>query len=221
MQWAELQLRCSDIDRLAPRTSRQAHLLSAHELVRAGRFCFETERLRFITRRVLLRELLSEYLGYDASLVTIVEGHNGKPELGNDHHADDVAFNCSHSRGLALFGLTRGTRVGVDLERIRPLTHLDEMARSYFLPPERRALGQCAPGARNELFLRCWTMKEAFLKATGEGLARDPATVALQFGVDGLPGVHAVDGMVVTTQWFSLSFSPAPGAVAAVVLQLR
>src|SRR5438094_10495422 len=92
-------------------------------------------------------------------------------ELAPPYYLIGLRFNVSHSKSLGLYAVTRDRRVGVDIERIRPLPDLDEIAERVFSPEERLALRRLPPARRPEGFFNCWSRKEAYGKAIGYGLA--------------------------------------------------
>src|SRR6185436_18214306 len=111
---AWLDPREAQIDRLG-------QALSPDERSRAGSFVFERDRNRFRVSRGVLRHVLAGYLDAAPAEIAFRYGDLGKPELGAIHHKLDVKFNTSHSNNVALFAVTRGRRVGVDVEHIRPV----------------------------------------------------------------------------------------------------
>jgi 4'-phosphopantetheinyl transferase len=144
-------------------------LLSADELDRARRFVRAADARRFIAARAILRRLLATYLGADARALRFEYGRHGKPRLsGAVGHT--LCFSVAHSAGAALFAFVRGRRIGVDLELIRDPAPLD-VARQFFAADELEALLDLAPAERAPAFYRCWTRKEAYLKAKGIGLS--------------------------------------------------
>ena len=147
-------------------------LLSPDEAARADRFHFARDRQRFVGARGLLRELLGCYVDVDPSALLFAYGPRGKPYLAADSRPDRVRFNVSHSGGLALLAFVRERQLGVDLELERPVPEAESIAERYFSPREGAALGRLPPAERPRAFFRCWTRKEAFIKATGDGLSR-------------------------------------------------
>ncbi|MGH7311905.1 MAG: 4'-phosphopantetheinyl transferase family protein, partial [Candidatus Rokuibacteriota bacterium] len=136
---------------------------------RAARFHFPRDRRRFIAGRGLLRAVLARYLGTAASAVRIRGDAGRKPQL---HGPDDggLRFNVAHSEDLALYAVAWQREVGIDVERIRPELDWAALAARFFSPPERAALAGAGAEAA-ALFTRLWVAKEAYLKATGLGLA--------------------------------------------------
>ncbi len=141
--------------------------LSQDERDRAARFRFERDKRRYERRRSLLRLLLGRYLGIEPASVRFRYGPQGKPELAE---SAGLQFNLSHSDGHVLFAFAQ-TQVGVDLERIRADIDVDSVARAVFAPEEMRHLGALPPGERVDAFYRCWTRREAYVKARGQGLS--------------------------------------------------
>ncbi len=189
----EVHVIAASLDEL-PSAARRAWL-SADEVARAERFHFPRDRHRFAAGRGLLRGLLGRYLGLDPAELRFVYGPRGKPGLGPE--ARDLRFNVSHSGGLALLAFVRGRHLGVDLERERPLPEAEEMAGRFFSPRESAELRRLPGADRPRAFFRCWTRKEAFIKATGEGLSRPldafdvtlaPGEPARLLRVEGEPG---------------------------------
>src|SRR5262249_38196538 len=138
----------------------------------------------------------------------------GKPALAGQGRAG-LRFNVAHSEGWALIAVTRGREVGVDLERLRAEVATPEIAARFFSPRECEAL-QALPGPlRAEAFFRCWTRKEAYLKATGAGLsvALDRFAVTLDPGAPAALVEHRDDPDEVK-RW-SLRELPAPPGFAA------
>jgi len=146
-------------------------LLAPDERARAGRFLYEEDRRRYTVARGVLRSLLARYLDVEPAAVEFRYDDHGKPSLAGTPGGRDVRFNLSHSYGWALHAFAIGREVGVDVERVRPDTDIMGVARHSFSPAEVEALTSLPPGQRREAFFNCWTRKEAFIKAHGEGIA--------------------------------------------------
>ena len=142
--------------------------LSARELERASRFRFFGDRACYVASRGALRQLLGIYLQVEPGRVALAEARRGKPFLEDPSRAD-IRFNLSHSGGLTLYAFCRGREVGVDVERMTPGVAEEGLERFFTREEARRITASCGP-ARGEAFFRCWTAKEAILKAAGEGL---------------------------------------------------
>jgi len=198
-----------------------ASLLSAAERERAGRFAFGRDARRFIVGRGRLRQLLGARLGVRPESVELVYGARGKPALANSGR-NSLRFNLSHRDDLAVYALSWGCDVGIDVEAIRPLPDADAVAARFFSRPEHAAYRALEPRDRPLGFFQCWTRKEAFIKALGEGLSHqlDSFDVSLAPGAPAeLLRVEPVPGD--DRGWRLASFFPAPGFVAAVVAEER
>ena len=151
-------------------------LLSAEERARAQRFHREIHRTRFVLAHGALRLILAGYVDEPPESLVFTTGAHGKPGFaeGSRARASGIEFNLSHSDDLALVAVARGRPVGVDLERWSEETEHLELAERFFSPAERDALRALA-GAPDRLvagFFAAWSRKEAYLKATGHGIAR-------------------------------------------------
>lgn len=145
-------------------------LLAADEISRADRFHFAKDRDHFIVARALLRKLLAAYLGVDAAALRFAYAEKGKPSLAAEQPIA-VNFNLAHSQGRALYAFSRGREVGCDLEFIREDLESEKIAGRFFSPAEVETLELVSPELRKQAFFECWTRKEAYLKARGDGLS--------------------------------------------------
>jgi 4'-phosphopantetheinyl transferase len=140
-------------------------LLGADERARAARFRGGRDRLRFCAARAMLRLLLATYSGQAAMALRFNYGAHGKPSLAD---APDLYFNLSHAHEQIILAVAE-VAVGIDVEYRRELA-LEQLAARFFCAPEAAHLAELPHSARHAAFLRLWTCKEAYLKATGEGL---------------------------------------------------
>lgn len=143
-------------------------LLDAEERERAARFKFPAPRNQFVISRALLRQALGRYRRIDARAIRFRTTANGKPELAENC---DLRFNLSHTAGVTVFAVARHRQVGVDVERIRQDTDAIELAERFFSPPEVQWLRSQPAEQLIPTFFSCWTAKEAYIKAQGEGLS--------------------------------------------------
>lgn len=143
-------------------------LLSPDEQARANRFYFQKDRDRFETARGVLRLILSRYLSVPPQDLQFHYSPTGKPSLA-DPIEPSLCFNLSHSEQLALYAVAWRT-VGIDIEQIRSECDYEGIAERFFSPSEQTALSQLGPDLKLQGFFNGWTRKEAFLKATGQGL---------------------------------------------------
>jgi 4'-phosphopantetheinyl transferase len=144
-----------------------ADLLSQDEVERAGRYYFERDRRRFVAGRGVLRQLLGGYLDLPAEQLQFDYGERGKPSVPGV----DLSFNVTNSDALALVAVTRGREVGIDVELQRQESGDNGVAEHFFAVREVATLRNLASELRPAAFLRCWTRKEAFIKARGDGLS--------------------------------------------------
>lgn len=211
----EIHVWAASLDQPQEKVQRLEALLEPAEIERAYRFRFDRHRRRFIVGRGVLRTLLGRYLGVDPRSLGFRYGEKGKPCLAPGWN-EDLSFNLSHSSELALYGFGHRLELGIDVERRRELPGAEDIAERFFSEPERSALRRVAPEAKSEAFFNCWTRKEAYIKATGDGLS-----MALdRFDVTLLPGeparMLAADGdPAAAGRWSMVHLEPAPGYVGA------
>jgi 4'-phosphopantetheinyl transferase len=143
-------------------------LLSRDEQERADRFRIERARKDFVLTRGRLRILLAGYLGMTPQELQFRYGNQGKPVLeGNS----DLCFNISHTDGLALMAFATRRKVGVDVEKLSRKTEAMRLAQRFFSERETQALSSLCGDELQAAFFRCWTRKEAYIKAKGDGLS--------------------------------------------------
>ncbi|MEM8963538.1 MAG: 4'-phosphopantetheinyl transferase superfamily protein [Acidobacteriota bacterium] len=199
-----------------PVVARLRGLLNPDEIRRADRFRFDRDRRRFTVGRAILRRLLGVYLGRSPTSLRFDYGEKGKPYLA------DVAleFNLSNSDELALVGITHDRVLGVDVEKLRPLDDAMAIAERFFSRNESAKLGTVEEPRVPDVFFRCWTRKEAYIKAVGDGLS-----IPLdRFDVTLLPeeptGFVALDGSAERAAgWQLLHLEPASGYLGAVAFE--
>jgi 4'-phosphopantetheinyl transferase len=194
--------------------------LSVDEMKRAKRFHFDRDRNRFIVRRGILRAILGRYLNVDPSKVQFCYGKNGKPMLYETVENETVCFNLSHSEGLALYAFNQDHELGVDIEHVRDILGMEQIARRFFSVKENAIFCSLPTGMRKEAFYNCWTRKEAFIKAIGKGL-----TFALNtFDVTFAPGEPAklldiVDNLEEAAHWSIHTLALTNGFIGAIAVK--
>jgi len=181
----EVQLWRLDLQALAASENRWFQLLSCDEQARAARFIPKQARRHFVVTRGVLRTVLAAYLSTDPKTVLLQSSNNNKPSVGVPHESD-IRFNVAHSGEVALLAFARGREVGVDVEAVRRDLNVDAIASRFFSPHEQKQLAAVAPDDKVEAFFRCWTRKEAYIKAkgTGLGLPLDQFDVSVAAGSD-------------------------------------
>ncbi len=145
--------------------------LSPIEVERADRYYFARDRNRFTIARGVLRQLLGAYLHLAPRVIDFVYGAQGKPDVVASQNPFRLRFNLSHSGELALVALSLNLELGIDLEQIKADFAGLEIATRFFSPEECAKLKALPPDVRVDAFFNCWTRKEAYIKARGEGLS--------------------------------------------------
>lgn len=216
----EVHLWRASLDAPAGETELLDRVLSADERARADRFRFERDRRRYVIARGVLRSLLGGYLQTGPATVRFQYGRYGKPALGDEDGGDALGFNLSHSEDVALYAISRGRALGVDVERVRPNFGGMAIAERFFSPREVAALRSLPHHEQSAAFFRCWTRKEAYIKARGDGLS-----LRLDcFDVSLAPGEPAAlldmrDDPDDIARWRLWDVSPDPDYAAALVVE--
>jgi 4'-phosphopantetheinyl transferase len=197
--------------------SRFYAALSSPEKAKAEGFRFERHRLFYIISHGLLRSILASYLGVSPKDIAFEYGMHGKPSLGTLQA--QLHFNMAHSGDYMLCGLCQNCEIGVDLEQIRELPDSELIANRFFTKSECRELLTVRPEFRSKAFFTCWTRKEAFIKATGDGLSLPLNT----FEVSIRPGQPATLRILERTKysllpWSLVHLEPDEGCVGAMAL---
>lgn len=202
------------------RVMRLARSLSPDEARRAERLFFEADRRRFVVARGVLRTILSRYLSLPPADLRFCYGPHGKPELAPEHGDGRLHFNLAHAQGLALYAVTYDRQVGIDVEYMRPQLACRAVAERFFAPSEARRLAALPEEVQGEAFFCCWTRKEAYLKARGDGLSLPLASwsVSLTPG-EGPVNLHTARCPAEAARWCLWSLNPGPGYAAAVAVE--
>lgn len=164
-------------------------ILSAAEELRAARFRFESDRARWIRAHSALRSILSECSGIPARELSFAAGPHGKPSLNGGR---GIEFSLSHSGEWAMVAVTRGTPVGVDIERIRENVNM---------APLLQRLGETNLAGDRKALFETWTRREAMTKAAGGVLLEAPSGDLRVRNIDAPPGYAAAVAL--------LGFDPA------------
>jgi 4'-phosphopantetheinyl transferase len=207
------------LDIVAGSRPRPAKVLSKSELARAERFHFEKERNRYVIAHAWLRKLLGSYLCVSAASVEFAEGPKGKPSLAGRAASSGLEFNLAHSQEQLALAIAYQTAVGVDIEHIRPLPDADEIVRRFFSKREQLRFESLSDELKSMAFFNLWTRKEAWLKATGEGIAHLLGQVEVSF-VPGEPArlENLPAGFPAASNWSLHDWVPEPGFAAAVAV---
>jgi len=216
----DVNIYVSDLDAM----SCTEWILSPEELARASRFRIERDRRRFMNCRVKLRRVLARYLEVEPARLEFRYNQHGKPYVsrpcagpdtgGHAGSSGNLYFNVSHAGSLAIFAVSRSREVGIDIERVDPSFVQEQIPERFFSPREVEMLRSLPESSQLEAFFNCWTRKEAYVKARGQGLS-----LPLQsFDVSLAPGEPAA--FLRGAGAWSLEAVPSePGYVAALVAQ--
>jgi 4'-phosphopantetheinyl transferase len=216
----EIEVVATALDVAGQALAGLAALLSEAERQRAARFVFERDRRRFIVARARLRQLLGARLAMQPESLEFAYGAHGKPMLARRRGEPDLRFNLSHAEDLAVYAFAADREVGIDVEAVRVMQDADDVAASAFSSHENEAYRRLDPSDRPQGFFNCWTRKEAFIKALGEGLSHplDSFDVSLKPGEPAkILRVGELSGD--DCGWALQTFVPQPGFAAAIVVK--
>jgi 4'-phosphopantetheinyl transferase len=221
----ELALACREVavwrislEQSPARLGELAELLTQDETARAQRFYFERDRIKFTIARGALRIILARYLNAAPASLTFSYGAQGKPALTGEQAW--LNFNLSHSGMLALCAVAQGRRLGVDIECERALNDAEAIAQQNFSAAEVAVFRALPMSLRNAAFFNCWTRKEAFIKAIGQGLSYplDKFDVTLR-PAEPARFLNIANDSVETARWTLRALMPAPGYTAALACE--
>lgn len=179
----QVQVWLAEPDRLgfAELEARHGHLLDDAERARHGALRFARDRHLFLAAHALTRRVLGAATGIAPARLAFASDPAGKPRALLPATCAPVEFNLSHSAGLVACAVTLGVPCGIDVELRRTLDDMMAVAGAIFTPGELAALSACAEAQRATRFLTLWTLREAYAKATGEGIAADLSHLSFTF----------------------------------------
>lgn len=193
-------------------------VLDPAEQARAARFHAAVDRHAYIAAHALARRMLSEAGGVAPRDWRFVEGPAGKPEVAPGHGMPWLRFNLSHTRNLVACAVAHTDDVGLDVEDLGRREASEGIAERFFAPSEAAMIAALPREERHVAFLRIWTLKEAFVKATGEGIAMGLENFGFTLGeVPALAFAPASTGPVAA--WRFLQWQPTPSSILAVALR--
>jgi 4'-phosphopantetheinyl transferase len=202
------------------RAGSEGAVLSPDEIVRASRFHFERDQIHFTRCRSALRGLLAGYLTIPATEICFEYLVSGKPQLTAEQNQRALQFNVSHSGNMALIAVGSEHRLGVDIEKIRGDVDTMLLTERFFSLRERAGLQALPDHLRVAGFFACWTRKEAFLKATGDGLSFPLADFSVTTHPDLDPKLEELGGNPENRkEWFLADLSVEDGYRATVALE--
>jgi len=197
-----------------------ADVLSLAERQKVKRLRFPLDRERHVIGRGLVRVVLGRILDTRPDSLNYVYNDFGKPYLRDAPNGRHLQFNISHSGDIVLIALADDRQVGVDVERIRHDLELEEIARRSFSSGEQADLGVLPAGERHNAFFRCWSRKEAFIKARGEGLSLplDRFDVSVRVG-DSAALLATRPDPLEASRWVIRDLDVGPGYKASVAVE--
>ncbi|HAC65694.1 MAG TPA: peptide transporter [Cyanothece sp. UBA12306] len=191
-------------------------ILNNEEQIKAKKFNFEKHKRRFIVARSTLKMILGQYLKIPPQKIKFDYSSRGKPRLSDQLGNNQLQFNTSHSEELAIYGVTLDRLIGVDIEYIRPMKDAKQLAKRFFCDQEYQQINNLTSPQLEKAFFQLWTGKEAYFKATGEGISGglDQVQICLQNN----PKLIALPPNQSKLNWFFSSFIPSPGYQGAIVV---
>ncbi len=195
-------------------------VLARDEIVRAKRFHFTRDRQHFVRCRSAVREILGRYLEIPAREIRFTYEANGKPQVVEDQNPRQLRFNISHSADLAVIAVVAGRAIGVDVEKVKPDVEYLELAERFFSRNEYQALSAVPSNQLGRAFFACWTRKEAFIKACGDGLSFPLS----EFSVSIYPDAPATLNEVradpkAAIRWSLFNLRPREGFIGALAVE--
>ncbi len=193
--------------------------LGSDESERAARFLLPQLTHSYVVDHARMRRILGGYAGFEPEDLVFRVNKFGKPELEN-RGAERLRFNLSHTKGMTLLAVCLDADVGVDVEAVRLMSDLEDVAQSHFAPREIAALDALDPEEKQGAFFRCWTRKEAFLKAKGLGLSIPLDSFAVSLAAEARPALLECGWDPEETQrWSLFSLDSGPGFAAALAIK--
>jgi 4'-phosphopantetheinyl transferase len=213
----EVQIWRIDLNGAAPKPDIYMKSLSSVEVERAGRLRAGQVRMQFVVARACLRALLGHLMDLRPSDVPIALGPQGKPEV-IPADGSSLFFNVAHSRETILIALCGESRVGIDIEYLDRETDVLEIARNSFTPDEFHRIEEAGgPADLRRAFFRCWTRKEAVIKADGRGLSipLSDVEVPVSEGAASAPVRIAGSSLAGSETWFVTDLELGDGIAGA------
>jgi 4'-phosphopantetheinyl transferase len=211
---------CALLDVSAETLQLLVQTLDSDERMRASRFYFEQDRTQFIVRHGLLRKILASYLNIEPDKLQFSYTSNGKPYLLQKFKDKELQFSLAHSHQLALYAMTFDRRIGIDIEQIYNFAETDQLANRILSRQEKAELRKHLPTEQLETLFRYWTCKEAYAKATGEGMSLPLKEIHSSLFPGAMARLISIKRSVqVASRWSLQELHPVPGFAAALVIE--
>jgi 4'-phosphopantetheinyl transferase len=205
---AEIHVWCIPLEIEADALTGLGRLLCADEQARARRFRFEPDRQRYVAARAALRILLGRYVDSPPERIVFSYSTSGKPFLAPPGGGRGPYFNISHSGQIALMAFCASAQLGIDVELVREIADTENIVRGFFCREEIEHWMELPADLRKRAFYDCWTRKEAFVKASGDGLSMPLDGFQVSFGPGAVPSIR-VPQYADEPRWCLFDVSPA------------
>lgn len=198
-----------------------AALLAADERRRADRYLRAVDRDHFIVARGVLRKILAAYLPISPADLVFAYNQYGRPRISAEQNGRNLNFNLSHSHELALYALTIGRGVGIDVEYMREDFATLEIAEHFFAKSEVTGLASLPADQQVQAFFNCWSRKESYIKALGLGVSYPLARFAVELAPGRAPALLKVDNDEREPERWQMYELPAgDGYAAAMIIEM-
>jgi len=214
----EVHIWCIQLDIPFDKITSFNRILSNGEKFKANKFHLEGDRRRYIVSHGALRIILGKYLQIDPENIQYVYNPLGKPLLPSDINRKQLYFNLSHSGEYALCAVTLGRQIGIDLEYMRSAPDLEAMARHFFSYEDNKIIYSYSPECRLQVFYNLWTLKEAYLKATDEGI-KDLDSIEIFLSPEGSLGINDKKNKNTSDDWTIFQLRPVNNYAAGLVVE--
>jgi 4'-phosphopantetheinyl transferase len=195
-------------------------MLSGDEIDKAYSYRFQKDTRNQIASRGILRSILGFYLSVDPRDLKFEYGKNGKPYLTTSSSDKQILFNVSHSGNRVVYAFSENHEIGIDIEIIREIPEISLIADKYFSKYEIGILNSLPAGSHKEAFFNCWTRKEAFIKASGDGFLKPLDAFDVPFESSESEGILKIDGSRDEAElWTLKGFNAAPGYASAFAIK--
>lgn len=191
--------------------------LSEEEIARAERLRRHGDRLRFVTARARLREIIGSYSGISPRDIRIGKHERGKPFIAHPE-GKHPEFNISHSGRLILMAFTRNRQIGIDVERYRNLNNAAKIMKRFFSREEADYYLNCSENMKDSRFFKLWTAREAYVKAVGKGAALMRKEIPVSLLADGRQRTLQTNDKN-PDNWYFFNLDASPEYEAALAVQ--
>ena len=210
----------ASVDYSESKVNKVIGFLSRDEVERANRFYFERDRMQFIVRRGILKQIIANYLAIDPKNLLFEYNRFGKPFLITDSLKHDLRFNMSHSKNMAIYCIGYQKDVGIDIEYIQEDFEFHQIIDRFFSLNEKKHIQKITIDKRREAFFRIWTRKEAVLKALGKGVSFPLQKVNVPYDRSSFTiRINSIGNQCKETSWYVQDLFPANNYIASIAIE--